>query len=294
MKEKKNNLGEIKIENKEINKDLKQDIDKDKDKDINSNIKKRNYIIIFGVISVFLVIFMHIYVRNLINSFLKMLSESINLLKEYNITDGFNFGLTREELKNMFFAKIYWIRAILKILIFGFPILIYLLKKNTLEFLSFEKKINPKVIYLAFIILIGTFLGFYIIKDFLDMNEIKEKIHRVSISRLNYIFMYIYIFTVNAFLEEVFFRGFIYLELKKYIKDIDANIFSSILFGIYHIGIVGELSVRLGILSVVGLFLVGIVFNLVNKKRDNVYTSYILHASSNIAINTIGLIYAFM
>lgn len=290
MKEKNKNLVKIKMENKETNKDLKQDIDKD----INLDIKKRNYIIISGVISVFLVIFMHVYVRNLINSFLKMLSESINLLKEYNITDGFNFGLTREDLRNMFFAKIYWIRAILKILIFGFPMLIYILKKNTLKFLSFEKKINPKVIYLAFIILIGTFLGFYIIKDFLDMNEIKEKIHRVSISRFNYIFMYIYIFTINAFLEEVFFRGFLYLELKKYIKDIYANMFSSLLFGIYHIGIVGELSLRLGILSVVGLFAVGIVFNLVNKKRDNVYTSYILHASSNIAINTIGLIYAFM
>lgn len=261
---------------------------------IKENKKKRNYIIISGVISVFLVIFMHVYVRNLIDSFLKMLSDSANLLKESNISENFNFEFNSEDLRNIFFAKIYWIRTIFKILIFGFPILIYLLKKNTLKFLSFEKKINPKVIYLAFIILIGTFLGFYIIKDFLDMNQIKEKIHRVSISKLNYIFMYIYIFTVNAFLEEVFFRGFLYLELKKYIKDIYANIFSSMLFGIYHIGIVGELSLRLAVLSVVGLFLVGIVFNLLNKKRDNIYTSYIMHASSNIAINTIGLIYAFM
>lgn len=293
MKEKNKKLKKTKIENKK-QENIKKNKNTEKEKEVNLDRKKRNYIIISGVISVLLVIFMHIYVRNLIISFLKMLSDSMNLLKEYKISENFSFGLSSEDLKNMFFAKIYWIRAILKILIFGFPILIYILKKNTLKFLSFEKKINPKVIYLSIIILIGTFLGFYIIKDFLDMNEIKEKIHRVSISRFNYIFMYIYIFTVNAFLEEVFFRGFLYLELKKYIKDIYANIFSSILFGIYHIGIVGELSLKLAVLSVVGLFLVGIVFNLVNKKRDNIYTSYIMHASSNIAINTIGLIYAFM
>lgn len=281
------------------NKDIDKEKENEKVKNINivkdKNKSKKKFIIISSIVSVLLVIIMHIFIRDLIDSSLNIIKTGSNYLKESGVNINSLNGKTFEDIKILLNTKVYWVRAALKLLIFLFPILIYFIINNKkFKSMSFKNKIDKNAFILGGVVLLGTLFGFFLIKDFLDMTKITKKIQAVSSSKLNYIFMYVYIFTINAFLEELFFRGYLFIELKKYIKPHIANIISSALFGIYHIGIVGELSFKLAVLSVIGLFIVGYIFNLFNLKKENIYTSYILHASANIAINTIGLFYAFL
>lgn len=240
---------------------------------------KRNYIIISSIIAVLLIIFFHIKITYFLEYFSKYFKEGVK-----------EFGT-----KNII-SKLYWIRAIVKIIIFMMPMLLYKLffKESSFNFLSFKNKINKKAIYFSLFSILFIFLGFYLIKNYIDMDKIIQNMRKIAFNKTNYIFMYIYIFTINAFLEEMFFRGYLFLKLSKFMEEKHANIFSAFMFGIYHIGITGELSFKLGIISVIGLFIVGYIFNLFNKDNKNIYSSYLIHASSNIAINTIGLIYIFL
>lgn len=234
----------------------------------NERIKKRNYIIISSIISVLLVIYTHIQTDKIIE-FLK--------------------------LNNFLDTKIYWMRAILKLTIFIFPITLYayIFNDKVFDFLSLKNGIDKKGCVFAFICFCFIFIIFYFIKDYIGMNIIKEKINHIANGKINYIFISMYIVIVNAFLEETFFRGFLYIKLSDVISEKYANIFSSILFSIYHIGMVNSLSKWVCIVCIIGLFIIGYIFNVLNRKKKNIYTSYIVHASSNMAINIIGLIYLF-
>lgn len=250
-------------------KDLKEKKENRKiNKEADKKSKKRNYIIISSIISVILVIFTHIEIDKIIE-FLR-LSDFLDV-------------------------KIYWMRAILKLLIFSFPITLYayIFNDKVFDFLSCKNGVNKKGYIFAAICFFLIFIAFYCIKDYIGMNIIKEKMKHIADSKINYIFISIYIVIVNAFLEETFFRGFLYIKLSGLISEKYANIFSSILFAIYHIGMVNSLSKWVFVFSIIGLFIVGFVFNIFNKGRNNIYTSYIVHASSNMAINIIGLMTLF-
>ena len=95
---------------------------------------------------------------------------------------------------------------------------------------------------------------------------------------------------MNSLLEEFFFRGFIFLSLKKIIESRSAHIISAFLFSVYHIAIMsGWFSLPIFILAMAGLFAGGIIFNLLNSKFNNIYISWLVHMFANFAINTIGL-----
>lgn len=263
---------------------------KNKKKLNNKNIKLI-YIIIAGVLVAFLTILMHIYVKDTVKLSVEKLLKDVEYLKDKNV--NIDITKSKEELEYMVLGKIYWIRAFLKSLLFLMPLGIYhlIFKENPFWFLSFKNKINKKIIYMGILIIFLIFSGFFIIKPMLNMEKIMEKVNFIAKTKLNYSFMFIYIMFVNAFLEEIFFRGFLYLNLSKYIKEKHANIFSSVCFGIYHIGMFTSLNIWIAILASIGLVITGYIFNILNKKRQNIYSSYILHSCANFAINTIGFIY---
>ncbi|WP_346888458.1 CPBP family glutamic-type intramembrane protease [Clostridium sp. UBA1056] len=44
------------------------------------------------------------------------------------------------------------------------------------------------------------------------------------------------------------------------------------------------------ILLIVSLFVAGLIFNYLNERFNNIYVSWIVHMSANLAINTVGFI----
>ena len=60
-------------------------------------------------------------------------------------------------------------------------------------------------------------------------------------------------------------------------------------FALYHIAMMtGWFSIWVFAIALLGLFLGGLIFNYLNEKSDNIYTSWFVHMSANFAINTIG------
>jgi membrane protease YdiL (CAAX protease family) len=131
--------------------------------------------------------------------------------------------------------------------------------------------------------------AFIIMGDLLDNNQIIRGLTNEGITKVTYPFVFINIVFVNAFLEEFFFRGFVFLTIYKMGYKMFAYIYSSILFSIYHTAMIGTwFSPLIFMICMVGLAGAGLIFNDIAKRCDNIYGGYLVHLGANIGINLIG------
>lgn len=187
----------------------------------------------------------------------------------------------------------YAVKSGIKLVLFlGLP-LIYSLKDRNLS-LKQVFKVNKKGLALGFGLCVPLYiliLGAYLcLKDFFDFSGITASLtENIGVSRDNFVLVSIYISFINSFLEEFFFRGFACLTLKRFTSVRFAYIFSSLTFALYHVAMmIGWFGAGLFVLVMLGLFVGGMIFNSLNSKSDNIYTSWLVHAFANFAINTIG------
>ena len=65
--------------------------------------------------------------------------------------------------------------------------------------------------------------------------------------------------------------------------------FGSLLFSIYHIGIMSSwFNPLIFILALISLMVAGVMLQYVEIRNDNLLASYMVHGCANLAINTIG------
>lgn len=134
----------------------------------------------------------------------------------------------------------------------------------------------------AFIVLIA----YLCLLPFLDMEAIKEDLTgRLGMTKQSFLFVGLYITFGNSFLEEYFFRGFIFFYLpRKW-----GYVYSPLLFSIYHIPmIILWFSPALIVLCFLGLWIIGLVFQKVNEKNKTIWASWIIHICADIMIILIG------
>lgn len=145
---------------------------------------------------------------------------------------------------------------------------------------------------LSAFILVGAFMFF---KKIINMDVIfLELATKSKITSTNYLIVTTYFTFANSFLEEFFFRGFIFTNLNKMGYKKVGYIFSSLLFALYHIGIFKNwFSIELILLCILGLFITGIVFNYVDTKSDNFLNSWAIHILADLTIVIIGYMYLF-
>lgn len=169
---------------------------------------------------------------------------------------------------------------------------------------SFKEGLNLKLVdkktaamgiglgILAGAILIGAFLLF---KKLINLDVIFLELEAKSkITAANYLLVTTYFSFGNSFLEEFFFRGFIFLNLYKMGYKKLAYIFSAGLFSLYHIGIFrGWFRIEIFLLCLIGLFVTGVVFNYVDTKSENFLNSWAIHIIADVAIVIIGYMYLF-
>lgn len=138
----------------------------------------------------------------------------------------------------------------------------------------------------------GIILGaFALFRTFIDLGAIGEGLlGKEGVSRENFLWVALYISIFNSLLEELLFRGLAYLQLRRYIPERIAMIFSAAAFAAYHVAILsGWFTWWVYGLCMLGLFIGGLLFNLLDS-RGSVLPSWLAHAGANLAINTIGLI----
>ena len=143
-------------------------------------------------------------------------------------------------------------------------------------------------IYLSLISFAGIFIAFFILKNWIDFNSIRSDfIHKYQLDGVKFFIASFYLIFINAFLEEYFFRGFIFFNIlnKKF-----AYIYSSFLFSIYHLSNFLNWFDRpiILVIPLVGLLIVGFLFNYLCSLTQDIYHSYIPHLFADLAIVIIG------
>ncbi|MBZ9635369.1 CPBP family intramembrane metalloprotease [Clostridium sp. FP1] len=99
-----------------------------------------------------------------------------------------------------------------------------------------------------------------------------------------------YITFGNSFLEEYFFRGFYLLKSYELKSKKFAYIYSSLLFGVYHIAIFKTwFNSGLVGLALIGLISIGFIFNWLDTRSKNFINSWLVHILADSAIIIIGL-----
>ena len=134
--------------------------------------------------------------------------------------------------------------------------------------------------------------GYFLASPLFDFSQIAGALTaNAGVTKGNFLYVSLYISFVNSFLEEFFFRGFVFTNLKRHAGRKPAYIFSATAFSLYHVAMmIGWFSPALFLLVMVGLVAGGMIFNWLNEKLDTIYCSWLTHMFANFAINTIGFI----
>ena len=189
----------------------------------------------------------------------------------------------------------YAIKSAIKILLFlGLPLFLSLTAKDIAyrELFRFQKK--------GFAIALGLGLGLYalilgayfLIGGFFDFSAIVGNLSaNAGVTKENFLFVSLYISFVNSLLEEFFFRGFVFTNLKRLKSRSFAHLFSAAAFSLYHVAMmIGWFSPLLFTLVMTGLVVGGMIFNYMNERLNTIYCSWLTHMFANFAINTIGFL----
>lgn len=188
----------------------------------------------------------------------------------------------------------YLIRSVLKISLFLILPLIYAKNMQNVSFkylFRFDWRHFGASIGLGLSVFVFILAAYKIIGPFFDFSSVTTSMEKeLGVTKDNFLLVAVYISFVNALLEEFFFRGFAYLELKKWISRRNALVISAGAFALYHVSMMlNWFSLPLFALLLTGLFVGGLLFNFINERSNNIYSSWMVHMFANFAINTVGL-----
>ena len=193
------------------------------------------------------------------------------------------------------FSQGYVVKCIIKVSSFAFALAVYtILSKN--KFLEVINLHKPEKMWALIggvtLFFCGIAILFFGLQRFINLEAIKANlIEREKLTKENCLFAFAYITIFNSFLEEAFFRGFIYHIFTN--KKAGA-IVSAFLFSIYHITIFGTwFHPAVFVVAVVGLAIVGGFLQWLSFRYKTIIASWIVHASANVAINIIGALLIF-
>lgn len=190
----------------------------------------------------------------------------------------------------------YFTKIPIKVIAFlAIPISYFLIYKK--EFNQFKRLFKhkkndiKKALSIGIPIYILVVTAYYLTRNIIDYSNVAPNLTKsMGITKSNFLYVTLYISILNSFLEEFFFRGFAFLTLKKVSNRKTAYIVSAMFFSLYHAAMMVGSSIVLIVLSLLGLFVGGLIFNFINEKYDNIYMSWIVHLCANIALNMIGYI----
>ena len=190
----------------------------------------------------------------------------------------------------------YLIKSFIKVLLFSIMPILYSRYYKDLDLKSLFKINDKKEVVIALLSGLAIFsfiLGsYFLLGRFFDFSNIVSSLsENIGVKSSNFIFVAIYISFANSLLEEFFFRGFAFLKLKEVTSRKFSYIFSALAFSIYHLAMmIGWFDIVLFTLTMLGLFVGGLIFNYFNEKYKNIYVTWLIHMFANFAINFIGLI----
>lgn len=196
---------------------------------------------------------------------------------------------TAMALVEIFLQPTYVWKSLCKIVLFFGGMLFYGVKP--LEPLHAK---NKREVAVALALGLGTYGlllgGYFLLQHQIDLAQIAQSLlNKEGIAPSSFLWVALYISLVNSLLEELFFRGFAYLQLCRSLPPRLASLFSAGVFSLYHVSILsGWFSPWMFALILTGLMAAGLLFNYLDR-RGGILPSWLVHLCANLAINTIGM-----
>lgn len=190
----------------------------------------------------------------------------------------------------------YLTKCVLKIAFFLFVPLIFMKLQRESVFadsFSLNKKSALKLLGLGLIIYVVIMSAFLVTKRIFDYSSLVASLSKdQNVSPGSFIWVAMYISFCNSLLEEFLFRFIAFIKLSEYTSKKTAYIFSSLMFAVYHIAMLGSsFPFPLLVLTLFGLAVGGAIFDYVDDKSRNIYNSWIIHMFADFAIMTIWYIH---
>jgi len=157
-----------------------------------------------------------------------------------------------------------------------------------MEPVNFSRDTN--ILVITFLPLLGVVLAFLGTEHLIDLKFIEgDLISYYRLTRENFILYGLYIVFVNSLLEEVFFRGFIFLNLKKLGHPRLAYLLSAGLFSLYHLDlIIHWFPPGILVLSLGGIFIGGLIFAYLDTLTHGLMEGYAAHVMADLALMVIA------
>jgi len=214
----------------------------------------------------------------------------------YIISALFAFSLA-VTLIDAFVHPPYFSKIPIKILFFlVLPLLYFVINRDAFGDFKALFRFKKKGLGLSLLLGVGIYAvivgGFFLTRSVFDYSGVTKSLtDGMGITKDNYIYVAVYISFMNSFLEEFFYRGFGFIIMKKYTTRYFAYIFSPVVFAFYHAGMTGDMfEPVLRLLVMAGLVVGGLIFNYLNEKNENIYSSWLIHMFANFAMHTVGFV----
>lgn len=190
----------------------------------------------------------------------------------------------------------YAIKCMLKIVsFFLIPLALVKLQSKRVFADSFalNKKSVLKLLGLGLIIYVVIMASFLVTKGIFDYSSLVNSLSAdQNVSPKSFVWVALYISFCNSFLEEFLFRFVAFIKLSEYTTKKAAYMFSSLMFALYHMAMLGSsFPFPLLMLTLVGLAVGGLIFDYVDDKSRNIYNSWIIHMFADFAIMTIWFVH---
>jgi membrane protease YdiL (CAAX protease family) len=198
-------------------------------------------------------------------------------------------------LGEQFFHISYGWQTILKwILLFLVPFVLYWKKESlVLSTGKFSHRVFLYGIPLGIIAALAIVITYLKLQDQIDWSLLKSYLDKKNITATTFFLVFSYITFGNSFLEELFFRGWVFRTISAWNISF-AYIFSALLFAVYHLSIFSTwFSGWILLFVLFGLFMSGCLFSFLYHKTSSIWSAWIVHIFADTAIVVIGYLLFF-
>jgi membrane protease YdiL (CAAX protease family) len=189
-------------------------------------------------------------------------------------------------LGEQFFHISYGWQTLLKwILLFLVPFILYWKKESlVLSTGKFSQKVFLYGVPLGIMAALAIVIAYLKLQDKIDWSLLQSYLDKKHITATTFFLVFTYITFGNSFLEELFFRGWVFRTLSTGNVSF-AYIFSALLFSLYHLSIFSTWFTGWILLLVLfGLFISGCLFSFLYYKTHSIWSAWIVHIFADTAI----------
>lgn len=150
-----------------------------------------------------------------------------------------------------------------------------------------------KIVLLGMLtVILGVTIAYLVAKSWINIEVIRADIlSRMHISTGQLLGAALYTTFINSFIEEYFFRKFLFLGSLSKGKRKTGYLMSSLLFSVYHVTIFLQwFNLPIMLLATSGLFIGGLIFAWFADKSESIIGSWMVHIAADAVIMVIGIL----